>query len=110
MADIEILNENPLTLAEAKTLMEKIEKRDKELSEKAKRTNDYLSKVTKKSVQEIASIKKKLEGLDNRLKAKHITKIIDIHPKDLDSLKVVLSGDGVTLKQEDLQKILECLK
>ena len=110
MADIEILNENPLTLVEAKMIMEKIEKRDKELGERAKRTIEYFNKITKKSAQDVNSVKKKLEELDNRLRAKHISKIIDINPKDIDSLKAVLSGDGVTLKQEDLQKLLECLK
>ena len=38
MPEIEILNESPLTLAETKSILEKIEKRDKTLSDRANRT------------------------------------------------------------------------
>ena len=31
-------------------------------------------------------------------------------PKDTDSIKALFTGESVTLKQEDLQKVLECLK
>jgi len=37
-------------------------------------------------------------------------KIIDLCPKDLDSLKVILTGENITLKQEDMEKIIEVIK
>ena len=45
-----------------------------------------------------------------RLKDKHITKIIEIKPKDIESIKVLFASETIPLKQEELQKILECLK
>ncbi|MFH1592611.1 MAG: hypothetical protein ABIB47_04570 [Candidatus Woesearchaeota archaeon] len=109
MAEIEVISEEPLTLVEAKIALEKIEKRDKELSERSKKTMEYVNKVAKKSLQDVKGLKKELEGV-GRLKPKHIAKIIDVYPKDIDSLKVVISGENIALKQEDLQRILECLK
>jgi len=111
MPEIEIINETPLTLIETKSILEKVEKRDKTLSERAKRTLEYANKITKHTPQEVTVLKKKLEGLDvARLKLRHITKIIDIHPVDPDSLRAILIAESLTLNQEDLKKILECIK
>jgi DNA-directed RNA polymerase subunit F len=44
------------------------------------------------------------------LKDKHINKIVDILPKNIDDLRSVLSGENLTLKQEDLDKIVETIK
>lgn len=111
MGKINIIEQRPVTLTEAKQLMEKIKKRDKALSTRAQKTEEYLNKFAKLSTQEINSIKEKINNLGiTRLKDKHIAKIIDIQPKDIDSLRMILTEDNVTLKQEDLQKILECLK
>lgn len=111
MGKINIIEQKPVTLAEAKQLMEKIQKRDKTLSTRAQKTEEYLNKFAKLSIQEVNSTKEKINNLGiTRLKDKHIAKIIDIQPKDMDSLRMILTEDNVTLKQEDLQKILECLK
>ena len=67
--------------------------------------------MTKHAAQEALVLKKKLEGLDTtRLKARHITKIVDICPTEIESLKTLLTAESITINQEDLKKILECLK
>ena len=94
MSEIEIIKEIPITLLETKAILEKIEKRDKELNEKAVKTKEYINKVTKKI--EIKEIKKKIEKLGiTRLKPRHIAKIIDLMPQDTETLKALF-----TLKQE----------
>ena len=61
--------------------------------------------------EKIEDIKKKLSAVDiGRLKERHINKIIDIRPKNSDELKAVLSGENLTLKQDDLNKVLEAIK
>jgi DNA-directed RNA polymerase subunit F len=111
MGRIEIINEKPLTLAETKELIEKIEKRDKEISTRTQKTKEYVNKFAKLSIKEVNELKTKLLNLNlTRLKEKAIAKIIDIYPKDLDSLRTILTSENLTLKQEDLQKIIECLK
>ena len=98
MVNIKILEEKPMTLAEVKTRLED----NKEPIPKGIKTLTYL--------KSIPILKEKINALGlTRLKDKHITKIIDIMPMDLDSLRIILSQD-ITLKQEDLQKILETLK
>lgn len=111
MPEIQIIKEEPLTLSELKVKLEQTKKRDKELSFKAKKTMDYLNIFANTPDKKIKETKKKLQDLDiSRLKERHIVKILDISPQDLDSLKIILSGENITLKQEDLQRILECLK
>ena len=112
MAEIEILEEVPLSLIEVKESLEGITKRDKVVqTNKNTKVLDYISKVNNLKLKELNEIKKKLlECGVERLREKQIVKISDIMPKDTDSLKSVLTGDNLTLKQEDLKKILECLK
>ena len=106
---MEIIEKKPLNINEMKEQVEEIKKRDKELNFRAKKVEEYLNKVAKtKSYKEL---KQSLEGLKiTRLKEKHITLIINILPTDIDSLRIILSGENLTLKNEDLEKILETVK
>ena len=111
MAEIKVLEEKPISLPEVKEAIESISKRDKALLPKATKVLDYISKVNTLKLKEFNELKKKLQesGVE-RLKEKHIAKLIDIMPDDIDSIKAVFAGDSVILKQEDLKKIQECLK
>ncbi len=111
MAEIEVIEEIPVSLPDVKEAIESINKRDKLLSPRSTKVLDYISKVSSLKLKEANELKKKLQecGVD-RLKEKHIVKLIDIMPNDIDSTKAVFSGDNVILKQEDLKKIQECIK
>ena len=111
MAEIETLEEVPLSLTDVKEALEDINKRDKALSQKGIKLSDYISKITSLKPKEAIELRKKLAqtGIE-RLKEKQIAKILDIMPGDTDSLKAIFVGDNLTLRQEDLKKILECLK
>ena len=111
MAEIETLEELPLSLPEAKEILENIQKRNKELNPKSVKVLDYISKVSSIKLKDYNELKKKLKELGiERLKERHIAKIIDIAPKDLESLKTIFVGENLSLKQEDLKKVLECIK
>ncbi|MBS3135289.1 hypothetical protein J4406_02885 [Candidatus Woesearchaeota archaeon] len=108
MANLEIINENSLSMQDLREKLDKIKKRDETLNPRGIKTYEYINRFAKKDNKEL---KKNLEKLGIlRLKDKHINKIIDILPKDIDSLKSVLSGENLTLKQEDLSKIVETIK
>ncbi len=110
MSDIEIIQENPLSLTELKDKIEEIKKREKELNFRSKKTEEYLKslKIKDKKAKEL---KKELETLDIlRLKPRNIIKIVDILPKDQDSLRFLLSEENITLKQEDITKIISIVK
>jgi len=111
MPDIELISEKPLSLEEMKRDLGDIKKRDKELNFRAKKTEEYLNIVTKTKCKKPEELKKDLEALDIlRLKQKHIAKLIDTLPQDLDSIRMIFSGEPLTLKQEDLPKIIEVIK
>ncbi len=111
MSEIEIVNEEPITLSETASILEKIKKRDKDVNERGIKTVEYIAKITKKTEKEVKEIREKINKAEiPRLKSKHIVKIIDIMPKDIDSLKTLFTSEPITLKQEELNKVLECLK
>lgn len=110
MANYQIITETPVTFAELKDNLKKIETRDTTLSFRGTKTKDYLSLATELKAKDAKDIKKKIEELNvMRLKEKQIIKIINVLPKDTDSLKVVLGSDS-TASKEDLKKILDILK
>ena len=105
MSEIKILKEEPLTFPEVKAILEKRE------GTRIKKTKDYINRFTKLTTKQVQELKDKINKLGiTRLKDKTTAKIIDLQPKDSDSLKMILSQENLTVKQEDLQKILECLK
>lgn len=111
MGEIEIIEETPLALSEVKKMLGKIEKRDKELTARAVKVKEYLDKFAKLDSKKIEEIRKKLEGLEiSRLRPRHVNKIIDVMPKDISGLRAIFAGENITLKLEDLKRILECLK
>ena len=108
MANLEVINENALSMHELKEKLDNVKKRDEELNPRGIKTYEYISKFIKKDNKKL---KEKLVELNIlRLKDKHINKIIDVLPKDVDDLKSILLGDNLTLKQEDLTKIIETIK
>lgn len=107
MGNLKIINEKPLSMVEVAEKLKGIEKRDEELTFRANKTKEYLNSFKKITLKKYESLKKGIENLDiPRLKDKHIAKIIDIYPIDLDSLKVVLSNEPITIKEEDMKKIV----
>jgi len=110
MGEIELLQEKPLSMVEVNEILQKVKKRDTELNKKSLKVEGYINKFNKITLKQREGIIDKLNKLEiSRLNNKTISKIIDINPEDIDSLKIILSGENLTLKQEDLKKVLECL-
>ncbi|MBI4158682.1 hypothetical protein HY500_00300 [Candidatus Woesearchaeota archaeon] len=108
MSNITLVEENPLSLAEVKEKLADIKKRDKELEARALKVEGYVHKFAQeKKTKDLAEKIRKLEV--SRLKERNIKKIIDIMPQDIDSLKSLFVGENLTLKQEDLQKIISVI-
>jgi DNA-directed RNA polymerase subunit F len=110
MASIELIEEKPITLSEMKNRLEEVEKRDKELNFRANKTKDYLGALDLHTLKKVDELRKKVNDLAiPRLKDRHIVKMIDVMPGDLDSLKIIFSGENITLKEDDLKKILKVI-
>ena len=100
MATNDILAENPISMYELKAELEKIKKRDKELNFRSARTEEYLNQVAALS-KKPSDLYEKLAKLDvPRLKESHLKKIIDIMPKTVNDLKVVLQGYTVSVSRD----------
>ncbi len=108
MVNLEVVNEVSLSMEELKDKLDKIKKRDEDLNPRGIKTYEYINRIVKKDGKKLKVNLSKL-GI-SRLKDKHINKIVDILPKDIDELRSVLSGENLTLKQEDLIKIVETVK
>ena len=111
MADLRVIDETPISSIELKEKLEAIKKRDKEIGNRATKTVEYLNTFVNLKPKDAEEIKKKVINLNiPRLRDRHIVKIIDIMPQDIESLKLLFTGENVTIKQEDLNKILEAIK
>ncbi|MEK6940942.1 MAG: hypothetical protein AABW49_03525 [Nanoarchaeota archaeon] len=110
MPVIEVINKNPLNLSELSAALDSLSKRDGELNFRGKRLREYLNAFEIPTLKEADALKKKINDLQiPRLKDRHIAKLIDLHPADMDSLKLLFSTENITLKQEDFEKILSAL-
>lgn len=111
MTDLKIMSETPISAIELKKKLEEIKKRDKELGNKSTRTLEYLNTFTRLTLKEAEDLKQKVISLNiPRLKDRHIIKILDLMPQDIESLKMLFTGENITIKQEDINKIFEAIK
>jgi DNA-directed RNA polymerase subunit F len=110
MTKPQVVSEKPVSMAEVKEEIGKIKKRDKELNFRSNRTEEYLNIFVKLSPKDAAELKKKLEKLKiPRLGEEHIVKVIDILPKTVEELKVVLQGYPLTITKENMKKIVDAV-
>jgi DNA-directed RNA polymerase subunit F len=106
MLDIRVKEETPINKYQVREFLDSLKKKDKELNERAQKTFDnlVLDDVDYKKLS------KEIEKLEiPRLKSRHIIKIIDIFPQDLEGLSALFNGENITLNQESLQKILSVI-
>lgn len=110
MGDLKIIDEKPISLIKLKEDLEKIEKRDEELNFRANRTKEYLNIFAQMKSKEFDGLMNKIQELNiPRLKEKHIIKILNVMPEDLESMKAVLAGETITVKDEDMKRIVDVL-
>jgi DNA-directed RNA polymerase subunit F len=110
MPEIEVIKEVPLTMAELKDKLSQI-KKNHDLSFRATKALEYLNTFAKQKPKDAEEMKKKIQDLNIiRLKETHIVKIIDLEPKDADSLKAILATENVTLRPEDMKRVIECVQ
>lgn len=107
----ELVSETPITMVELKEKLAEIKKRDSTLNFRANKTKEYLDICTTFNIGKVEGLKKKINGLNiPRLRERQIVKLIDLMPKDMDSLRALIAGENITLKQEDLTKILQIIQ
>lgn len=107
MANPQIQEEKPISLAEVKHILEQLEKRDTTLNHLSLKTKEYLENFVPVSLKKKEELSQKLLGLNlTRLKDEQISKIIDFLPKTADELKVVLQAYPLSMPKKDQEAIV----
>lgn len=110
MSQPHILNEETITSSNLKDGLAKIQKRDEEVSFRAGKTIDHLNQIPIVSQKDAKNQFEKIESLNvPRLKPIHINKIIDVQPRSVKELNILLSGYTLTVNKEYQQKMIDAL-
>lgn len=105
MSAPEIVSETAISMTYVKHEIDRIKKRDKELSFRTQHTEEYLNMFSKKDTAKLAQSIKKLSIA--RLKDEHLVKILDLLPTTVEDLKIILQGYPVTITKDNLKKLVD---
>jgi DNA-directed RNA polymerase subunit F len=107
--EFEILKEEIVPLSRVKEILSK--KAPKDLTYEQKKALDHAKEFIKLNDNEIKNLMEELKALEIRkLKDKQIIKILDILPKNIEQLKVILTETDLTFKTSELEKIMQVVK
>jgi DNA-directed RNA polymerase subunit F len=109
--DPKIIEKIPVSLSEVKNELNRIKKRDDELSFRGNKTEEYINSVhtvSEKVAKEIFGAIEKLKVL--RMKAEHIIKLIDLMPKTEAEVKYIVGSMALTVSKENVTKIFKIIK
>jgi DNA-directed RNA polymerase subunit F len=111
MADLEIIEETPVTMAQLRDQLGKIKERDGELNFRSNKTEEFLNSYVTLDAKATEELKQKLEGLNiPRLKEEHIVKLIDLLPVTPEEVKSILQGYTITVTKDNLGKLASAIK
>jgi DNA-directed RNA polymerase subunit F len=105
-----IVSQRPITLAELKQEVTKLKGREKEPSMRIVRMDEYLSLFSESKSEKAKELYDAITKLNiNRLKEEHICKIVDMVPKTLDELKLIMQGYALSLTNDASKKIVDAV-
>jgi len=109
MPEAKVVEEREISLSELSQKLKDI-KSQRALGVRAVKTEEYLKHFGVVPFSKFEELKKELMAAEiPRLKERHINKLVDLKPEDVDSVKVILSGENMTIKPEHLKKIVDIL-
>lgn len=110
MTELKIIEDKPISMAQLKDEIKEIKKRDEELGFRTLKVSEYLDVLKVLKEKEAEEIFAKIQKLNiSRFKDIHAYKIIDIMPGTVAELKNITQGYGLTVTNENLEKILEII-
>ena len=109
MYDYEILEEEPISTAEAMEHIKKIPKKD--MTFEQKQAYDHINKMSKLNSKKAKEMKEELNKLEIRkLKEIQIIRIIDLLPKTADELRFIVADTQTSFDSEESEKIMQVVK
>jgi DNA-directed RNA polymerase subunit F len=108
MAELKIVEDKPISMADLKEELKEIKKRDEELGFRTAKVQEYVDVLKVIKPKEAEEIFNKIHKLNiARFKDMHIFKIIDLMPSNMVELKNITQGLGLSVNNDNLEKILE---
>ena len=108
--DLTVIEQRPIPLADIKEKLGLAKKDSKDLSFRAEKVYNYINDLDLPSKEKMEQLHKKINELNiSRLRDRHITKVLDLMPKDIETLKSIFTGEAVSLKPEELKQILDAI-
>lgn len=104
----EIIESEPISSAEVKKVLEDFSE-DNELNYEQNITLNHLARFKRYSVEDSEEIIEKLQG-EIGLRDKLAVRIVDLAPKDLADLRLILAKEPGKVEKEDMEKIIELLE
>ena len=98
----------PVSMIEAKEVLSSREKR-KELSYEQKLALEHLNKFTKLKSEEAKKLSEELSSV-LRMSQETLVQILNFLPKNPDELRMIFSREKFSLKEDEINKILEIIK
>ena len=98
----------PVSMIEAKEILSSREKR-KELSYEQKLALEHLNKFTRLKPEEAKKLSEELSSV-LRMSQETLVQILNFLPKNPDELRMIFSREKFSLKEDEMNKILEIIK
>jgi DNA-directed RNA polymerase subunit F len=105
---MKIIETNPTSMAESREILSSREKK-KELSYEQKLALEHLNKFTKLSPEQAKKLLEELSGV-LRMSQETMVQILNFLPKNADELRMIFSREKFSLKEDEINKILEIVK
>ncbi len=104
---MKIIESRPVPMGVAKEIM--LSKNSEELTYEQKLAVEHLSKFTKLEKEKAEKLFEELSQI-TKLSPQIIVQIVDILPQTADELRVILAAEKISLKEDEMKKILETVK
>jgi DNA-directed RNA polymerase subunit F len=105
---MKVIETNPTSMAESREILSSREKK-KELSYEQKLALEHLNKFTKLSPEQAKKLLEELSGV-LRMSQETMVQILNFLPKNADELRMIFSREKFSLKEDEINKILEIVK
>ncbi|HIG93395.1 TPA: hypothetical protein HA242_01950 [Candidatus Woesearchaeota archaeon] len=107
MSNPQFIEEKPISLVDAKVILDSIEARDTTLNYLSNKAKDYLTHFVVLTPHQKEELHKKLVNLKlTRLREEHFMKIIDFLPRSPEDLRLVLQAYPLSLPKKDQDSIV----
>ena len=111
MVKPQLIQEQPISLAEVKHELERVKARDGQLSFRGGKCEEDLHDFSTLSVSKAQELRKKIDELAiSRVKPEQITMVVDLLPDNADDVKMIFQGSTVSLTRKDMERIAETVQ